>query len=653
MNPDAPSHPARRPWQNFGLTGLLVLAAGFVYGPVLRGTWLWDDAAEVVRNPLLRDAAGLRAIWTGAQSEDYFPLKSTFQWIEWHLWGGAPAGYHLANLGCHVLSALLLWRVLSRLGVRCGWLGGLLWIVHPVAVESVAWIAEFKNTVSLPFLLGSFLAYLDAEHPPARGATRRSLLWFLAALLCKTSVVMFPVVLLLREALKPAEARPRWAATLPFFVLSAGAGGVTVWFQDHRVIAGLIMPVTTGGERVVAALRAAAFYAEKGVLPFSLLPIYPAWAGLRPTLEQALGWAGILALLLWAWRRRRHGGGPVLFGAGVFLLNLVPVLGLAPLAYLRIAPVADHLAYLSLLGLVGLGAAGAESGWRAAAPPWRPALAAAGALLLACLALQSRRYAAEFSSDERLWNYTLARNPQAWVAHNNLALDLIASGRLDEAIREDRAAEQLEPDFAEIHSNLGLALFETGRVPESIAESREALRLQPSLAGAHLNLGRALLAAGAWDEAERELAAALRLHGPAAEIENNSGMVLAHRARWPEAIAAFTRAFTLDPSNAEAHNNLGFALAQNGREEEAISEYEEALRLRPQSAQFEGNLANALARSGRLAEAVGHYQAALRLRPNDAGTHRNFAFALHALGREEQARQQYGESVRLGADAAR
>ena len=179
-----------------GRVAMIALSCAWIYAPAMRGGWIWDDIEEVAANPVIRERGGLATVWLAKTGPDYFPLKSTFQWVEWHLWGDAPLGYHLANVGLHVLSALLLWRVLSKLGVRSAWLGGLVFAVHPVAVESVAWIAELKNALSLPPLLLAVDAYIDFD----RGRGRRDLFmagfWFAAAMLCKSSVVMLPLVIL-------------------------------------------------------------------------------------------------------------------------------------------------------------------------------------------------------------------------------------------------------------------------------------------------------------------------------------------------------------------------------------------------------------------------------------------------------------------------
>ena len=480
-------------------------------------------------------------------------------------------------------------------------------------VERVAESAEARRR-RIPNALGSTGDAAQRVGGNALHLYLGSIGLFLAALLSKSSVVMFPFVILLYAWCR--RGRIAWAdlrASGPFFALSLTLGLVTVWFQTHRVIARVIMPPLTFPERLVSAFSAVPFYLNKSLLPSHLLPIYPNWPGGGPTVEVAVTWLVLILVVAWAWIRRQGLGGPCLLGMGFFLLNLVPVLGLIPLAYARIAPVADHFAYLSLVGLVGLGTAGAEVAWNSRPRRFRAGLAVAGILVAGWLAVEARSHAEDFASDERLWTSTLARNPQAWLAHNNLALDLMEKGRVKEAIAHDELAAKLEPAFPEVHSNLGLALIMVGRFPQAIAECQEAIRLRPDLAGANFNLGLALMNAG----------------------------------RWSEAIAPYQRGLVLDPENADAESNLGTALAHDGLWTEAIAHDERALRLHPLFPPAENNLANALANSGRVAEAIGHYQAALRVRPDDPGTHRNLGFALQALGRDQEAEQQFAEASRL------
>ena len=592
-----------------GLKAAAIAAAtGFAFAPAIRGGWLWDDPSAIAENPVLRDPAGLWRIWSGQTGLDFFPLTTSVQWIQWHLWQGNVAGYHATNIALHILSSLLLWRLLQRLGAGAAWLGGLLFAVHPLVVESVAWMSELKNTLSLPPLLLAALAYLNFDEGrtgrPVVGSAERkkpspfphpmnsnvrrwylsSLALFILAMLCKSSVVMFPVILLLYAWWRRGRIGGRdFAAGAPFLAVSAVLGAVTIHLQATRAIAHLPMPAESLLHRVAAAGPAAVFYLFKAVLPVGLVPIYPDWSLDGPIPAKALAWCAIAAGLGWCWMRRATWGRHALFGFGFFLLNLLPVLGIVPMAYLRISRVSDHFAYLPLVGLIGLVAAAAGR-WRSTASP--PVFWTCAILAAACCAGASRHYASVFASEETLWTYTLRHNPQAWLAHNNLGIVLAQSGRLDEAVFHGEEAVRLKPGFPEARSNLGLSLTEARRLPEAIDQLTVAVRLDPDLAGARLNLGRALLAAG----------------------------------RAPEAVVQLEQVLRLQPANPEAKRNL--AIAHN-------------------------NLGNALARAGTLPAAVSEFEKALQLDPNNSGTRRNLGHALQATGQTREASVQFDEADRL------
>jgi len=639
-----------------GLKVALILLAGwFVYSPAFHGSWLWDDQAEISQNPEILDPAGYWKIWVQSANTDFFPLKSTVIWLQWRLWQDHTLGYHLTTVGLHLLSAFLLWHLFRKLGLRLAWLGALLFVVHPVMVGSVAWIAELKNTLSLPPLLLALGAYIDFDERRQRRYLALSACLFLAAMLCKTSVVMFPVVLLLYGWWKRGRiSRGDWKASGVFFAISLVLGLVTIWFQHERAIAGTV--IASGGvfSRLACAGLAIAFYFGKGIFPVGLLPLYPRWTVDPPSLLQFLPWLGLGIVLYWLWTRRTTWGRHALFGLGFFLINLTPILGFIPMSYLRYTWVADHFVYLPLIGLIRLAVAGAGRLTASLTGSTRRYAMAGGIVLCGFLACASRRYAANFQSEETLWSYTLKRNPAAWLAHNNLGSALLNQGHLPEAIAHFDAAVQLKPDYAAAHNNLGIAYYRLGRPVESMEYFKRALGFQPDFAEAHLNLGNTLVQAGRLPEAIEHYRQAIRLTPTLAEAHNNLAMSLAQMpGRLPDAIAHCEEALRLKPAYAEAHNNLGNALVQiPGRLPEAVAHYEEALRNKPDFAEAHSNLAMVLAQMpGRLPEAIAHYEEALRLRPGYAEAHFNLASALAKTpGRLTDAAAHYEEAVRLKPD---
>jgi Tfp pilus assembly protein PilF len=574
----------------------IIFAGWFVFAPAFHGGWLWDDGEEIIRNAVLRDPAGLEKIWISPAGADYLPLKTTVEWLEWRCWGDKTAGYHGVSVALHVLSALLFWRLLRKLGVRLAWLGGVLFAVHPLAVESVAWIAELKNTLSLPFLLLAALAYLDLDDRRLGRAGWLSLFLFLLAMLSKSSVVMFPVVILLYCWWKRGRiGRADIAASAPFFAVSLALGLVTVWFQHHRAMISGAALTSAPFSSFAGAGQSIVFYLWKCVWPAGLLPIYPRLTPGPLAAGWILPWLAIVALAVWLAGRRSGWSRGALFGLGFFAVNLLPVLGLVPMSYLDVSQVADHFAYVPMLGVIGLAAAGAglaEDAATRASPRGRMAMAGCLALVVCILAIGGRRYAANFRGGEELWAYALPRNPDSWAVRYNLANALVQRGELAGAVEQYREALRLKPDSGESSYNLATALVQLGRQADAVGYYERALRWLPpaQLAGANDRLGDVLAQLGRGPEAIRRYEEALRLDPNLEAAESNLGSVLGAMGRLPEAVAHLERAVQLDPGDAGARNNLGNALYVAGRISDAIACYERALELRPDYPEARANL---------------------------------------------------------------
>lgn len=585
-----------------------------VYLPAVHGGWVWDDTVEIAQNPDLRDAGGLFRIWTGGPANpDYFPLKSTVEWIEWHLWGGWPAGFHSISLGLHVVCALLLWNLLSRFKMRHAWLGGLIFVLHPLAVESVAWNSELKNTLSLALLLPAAAAYVDWDSRPACIA-RYWLSWllFALALLAKSSVVMFPCCLLLYAWWKRGSVGRRdLAGSAPFFLLSLLLGLATVSFQGHRAIGEMAMPIEGGFGRLASVPLAIGSYVWNVLMPFRLMPIYPRWGASEPgTWIAAFSLIGLAAASVVSWRARRSWGRPALFGLGCFTVNLLPVLGLVPMAFFRIAWVSDHFAYASLACAAGLAAAG----FGRFSGRWFAVSVGFGCLVLAGL---TRSYAGAFHDDRTFWSFALDRNPQAWIAHDNLGKYLAKDGRTAEAVEHFRRATILNPDGPEGWYNLGLARqMEGGSPSEDLRCFEKAVALKARFPEAQYCLGNALIAVGRPADAIAPLKQALAERPNYPEAEVLLGSAFAQISSMDEALPHLEHAVWLSPRSIEARMTLASAQIQADRFPEAIASYRELLRFAPNIAEAHNNLGILLAQGGHLAEARAEFEDALRIRPN-------------------------------------
>ena len=629
-----PAH--RRAWlAGLALVGLTLL----VYAPATRSGFLWDDESFLTENPLIRAPDGLRRLWASTEPPDYFPLTSTMLWIEWRLWGESPAGYHVVNVVLHALSCVLLWRVLLRLRVPGAWLAGLVFAVHPVCVESVAWITERKNTLPLVLYLLSLLLFLRAEDEAAGSRRGRlfaaSLLVFLLALLAKTSVVILPAVLLLcawwrRGRVTGADLQ----RAAPFFAVAAVLGAVTAWYQSHRAIGSLVVRDDGLASRLAIAGRAVWFYLGKALWPVDLSFVYPRWSTGAVSGAAWLPLLGLVALFALLWAARRGWGRPWLFALTYFVLGLLPVLGFLDIYFMRYSLVADHWQYVSLLGIAALAGAGVALVQARAGPAAGGLVAAA---LIATLGVATWRQQAPYRDVQSLWIDTVAKNPDAWLAHNNLGGMLFASGRPAEAAAHFEAALRSQPEDVGIRSNFGESLLALRRFDEAEALFEEVLRRQPDRAAAHDSLGLALQGLGRVDEAIAAHETALALQPGNAVTHNHLGNALYALGRLEDAAAQYSEATRLDPRYAEAHNNLGNALFGMRDFQGAAKEYSAALAIRPQYAEAASNLGSAYKELGRLDEAIAQYEAALALKPELTGVLDNLIPVLRQAGRGAEA----------------
>lgn len=565
--------------------GLLLLAAtALAYRPAWHGELLWDDEANVTA-PELRSADGLRRIWTepGA-TQQWFPLLHTAFWVEHRLWGDATLGYHVVNIVLHAASALLLARILRELGLPGAWLAAGVFALHPVHVQSVAWITEQKNTLSGVLFLLAVLAWLRFDATRAPRAWAAALGLYVAALMCKTSVVpLFGVLAVLAWW---RRGRLTWRGDLlpllPFVVLGCCAGLTTTWVERTWVGATGAEYEMHPAQRVLLAGRATWFYLGSLLWPAGLAFIGPRWA-LDASDPAAWAWpAALAALLAGAWALRRRTRGP-LAGLLVFVGLLLPVLGVTRHYFYRFSHVAEHWQYLPSLGIIVLLAAGAAR--LAARMPARArgGASAAGAALLLALGMQTHRLARDYADPATHYRAILARNPACWMAHNNLGILLAEQGRVEQACAHYEEALRLRPGYGEAHHNLGAALARLGRLPEALQHYEASLRAKPD----------------------------------AIESLHNMGNVLVKLGRVPEAVARYELALRLEPDYAAARNNLGKALLLLDRVPEALLQLEEAARRRPADPRSHASLAEALLRARRVAEAVERLELALQLAPGD------------------------------------
>jgi Flp pilus assembly protein TadD len=569
---------------------VIVAAAFWVYSPVFHGAWLWDDDWYITNQPLVRDLAGLGKFWFHPGSwVEYYPIEETLLWIEWHLWGNDTLGYHLTTIALHAANALLVWRLLGKLGLGKAWIGGLIFAIHPAAVDSVAWIAETKNTLALaPFFLamGAWIDYDDRRRPHDFAL---ALGFFLVAMLCKITAAPFPAVILLYAWWKRGRIDLRdLAASGPFFAVSLVLGSLTIacgpWYYQSLGEVPETTPQLDGAARVALAGESIGVYFAHVFWPVGLLPNYPQWKVDPSTPWPYLAWIALGGALFALWRRRETWGRTALLGLGFFLLFLAPFVGFVSVSYMNFTWVMDHFLYIPIIGIIGLFVAALESIENRLPASRRALLTGATTVVVALLAFVANGYAVAYVDEATLWGYTVEHNPDDWLAQENLGKALLLLNEPEEAAVHLRESLRVHPDHAETHSNLGRALVAMDRVPEGIEEQDQAIRLAPTDAANYNQKGVALLQAGRIPEAQAQFEKALELRPQYTVGLENLGIALAQNHRLPEAIERFEAALKLAPGDANLHVNLGKALTQLGRNDEAAAQFREALRLDPANA---------------------------------------------------------------------
>ena len=639
----------------------LVAATLLAYSPAWQGGVLWDDNAHLTRSDL-QSTAGLWRIWfdVGA-TQQYYPATHSAFWLMHRLWGDATLGYHLVNILLHVCSALLLKAILSRLAIPGGFLAAVIFALHPVAVESVAWMTELKNTLSTAFYLSAALSYLRFDRRRRASAYVAALAFFALALLSKSVTAVLPAAILVVFWWQRGTINWRrdvWPL-LPFFALGASYGLLTAWFE--RVLNGAqgiefrLEPL----DRLLVAGRAIWFYLETLMWPRRLVFIYPKWKIDATSWSQYLNPAAVIVGLGMCWLIRRRTRA-LLAASLLYCGTLVPALGFFDVYPFRYSYVADHFQYLASSAMFTLLAASITAWLSRTSVNMRRAEAIMCLAIGAPLSVLTWQQAHDYADARTLYETTLRRNAECWLCHNNLATaklhgseadlsDAIAHlheslriypddaeahnnmggvyqrlERYEEAIHEHEEALRLNPQLVEARYNIGVCNQALNRLNEARAQYVEAIRVQPDYTMAHYNLGTTLTALGVLDQAEAEFRQALRLMPEFAPAHDGLGYVLMQTGRIPDAVTEFKDATRIAPDYAPAHYKLAVTLAGAGLADEALEEFREAVRYAPASPEMHFSLGAALASAGLTGDAEVEFREALRLRPE-------FPEARHAL----------------------
>ncbi|PYO24555.1 MAG: hypothetical protein DMD88_00470 [Candidatus Rokuibacteriota bacterium] len=585
------------------LVALFTLAA---FLPALQNQFVnWDDKDNFLDNPHYRGLGWthLRWMWT-THLGHYIPLTWMTLGLDYLLWGMNPVGYHLTNLLLHAANAVVFFFVVRRiltlalpspserghaLAVSAGF-AALVFAIHPLRVESVAWVTERRDVLSGLFYLVAILLYLRACE---RGARGRGWYWlsvavFVGALLSKSMVVNLPVVLVILDVYplrrlggsigwRSEPARRVYVEKIPFVLLAAAASAIAVMAQSSVHAVASLAQLSVPG-RVAISTYGLSFYLWKMVVPVNLSPVYE----LRPPVNPwatpfLLSYGVVLALTAIALAlRRRVPGLPAAWVA--YIVVLLPVLGIFQSGP-QIA--ADRYTYLAGLGWAILAGAGLLSCWRSSrrsktGTPATWLLAGIAFCVVVGLGVLTWNQVHVWHDSEKLWSHAVAIDPGSAVGQYSRGLVLAQQGKLTEAMEYYQTALRINPDYADAHNNVGAVLADQGRLAEAIEHYREALRLKPDYADAHYNWGNALAQQGKPAEAIEHYRQALRIKPDDALSHTNWGVELAQQGKLAEAIDHFREALRIKPDDALAHRNLGLALTQQGKPAEAFEHFQQA-----------------------------------------------------------------------------
>jgi len=538
------------------LQALLIVSAGaWLFSPALSAPFFGDDDVYLFNNALLLDPDRLWKAWFEPGSFiEYYPLEQTVQWCQYELWGlHNTLGYHLTNLVLHIVSALLLWYLLSKFGLKLAWLGGLIFVIHPMMVDTVAVACELKSTLSLPPFLLAMCFYLDyAERKRGRDYWL-ALGLFLVAMLCKITMTFFPIIILVHAWWKNGRItlRDLWVSA-PFFIISLVLGwttvhaGVVYAAATHYVSPG---PIYLGGFFSRAALVGLTlnFYLAHCFFPVLPMPFYPQWQIDPPSLWQFLFWLPIALIIYCCWLKRQSWGRHITLGLLFFTLGLLPLLGVMQTSYMCLLWVEDHFLYIPIIGIIALIVAGLDHGMRQLPKKIIPPCIGAIILVMALYAFQTYSYEKLFSNPVQLWTYNLQYNPDMWMLRYFSGNFHLAKGDAKGAIEQLEFSLKINPDFPNTYLSLGQAFDQIGKTPEAIDSYEKILKITPE--------------------------------NPLARYRLSYDFILIKR--YPEAIEQLERILQTHPNFEKAHYALGVVLEVTGRESEAMEHYENALDLVP------------------------------------------------------------------------
>ena len=531
---------------NLAAATVIVAAVFIAYFPSITGDFIWDDDQHLVEDPFMEKADGWRRIWFAPERYvwNYWPVTRSSFWLERRIWGLNPVGYRLVNLALHSLNALLLWKILASLGVPGAWFAALLFAIHPVNVETVAWITQRKNTLSMFFYLLAIRWYLDFDRRNNKGFYAASLAAFALSLLSKTATVTLPAVLLLIALWKGRPSLPdAFRRLAPYFLLALAAGLASVWFEKHYIGSGGPEFQFSAAERVILAGRVFWFYLGKTLWPHPLIFVYPRWA-IDPGM--ALSWLPLLALaavLAFFFFKRRRWGGGAFFALAYFAVSLFPVSGLEPL--------------------------------------WRDTLKKNPSAWMARINL-GRVLMAEKEDHEAIRHFDHAiqlypDDPET-TAYRNRGISFSELREYDLSLADFNRALMINPINPDVYYHRGNLFRHRGDLAGAINDWDRAIRINPAFTDAYLNRGNASSMLGDTDGSLADFYQTIELKPDYAEAHFNLGVVLESKGEIEAALESYNRAIELNPRKVDFYCRRGKLYLETGNPDRAEEDLREMTR---------------------------------------------------------------------------
>jgi tetratricopeptide (TPR) repeat protein len=645
--------------QNIAVCVALVLLVAAVFGQTARfGFVNYDDPDYVSANPVVEKGLTLQGVvWAFSYGRigHWHPLTWLTHMADDQVYGPWAGGHHLTNVALHAIAVVLLFLVLRDMTGKL-WRSAFVAVVfaiHPLRAESVAWVAERKDVLSGAFFMLTLWAYVHYTRRPSRRRYVGMAVLYGLGLLSKNTLVTLPFVLLLLDywPLKRisdfrfpiSDLKRLLIEKIPLFLLSAGSC-VATFLVPEKIPSGHQLTVWL---RIANALTSYVTYMRQMVFPVGLASPYPYPPDDVLVREAAMAFvvlAVISAGVLVSWKKHPY----LLVGWLWYLGMLVPAIGIVQISYYAHA---DRYTYLPEIGLA-LAGTWAVAEWNAAWKFRRAVLGGGMAVVTGGLIYSGWIQTSHWKTSESLWIHTLACTLDNYIAHNNLGQALFQTGKVDEATAHYQQALQINPNYAEAHNNLGNALFQKRKVDEAIAHYQKALQINPDYFEAHNNLGNTLLQKGSVEEAIAHYQKALQINPDFAEAHNNLGPALIKKGRMAEAMVQFQKALQINPGYADAHDNLGNALLQMGKVDEAIVQFQQVLQIKPDSAEACNNLGSALMQKGQIDEAMVQFQQALQINPGYAEAHNNLGYVLLHKGIIDEAITHFQKALAINPDLA-